>query len=280
MEIITNIIVEYLKHNKRLCVPKLGTFIVKQSNGSIIFSDLMRGDDGVLRSLLVAAGKHELEANGLIDRFVFEIHHAISIDGEMKIEEFGVFTADINNTISFTSYQRKQVFGGRIKPPVEIIQERIPPRAPRPKRNMAHTTSAVQPTQRRKSDEEGGIAVGKPDSYLRGLKYDNSKNKKREESGHGKRVHGGGRGWIVLIIVVAIAAGATYALWPHKKSVERPTAHIETEVVEHDVVIVDTLLPTDTLDFVGADFSIATDSTTPVQTATTATIGQEESNNE
>lgn len=280
MEIITNIIVEYLKHNKRLCVPKLGTFIVKQSNGSIIFSDLMRGDDGVLRSLLVAAGKHELEANGLIDRFVFEIHHAISIDGEMKIEEFGVFTADINNTISFTSHKRKQVFGGRIKPPVEIIQERIPPRAPRPKRNMAHTTSAVQPTQRRKTDEEGGIAVGKPDSYLRGLKYDNSKNKKREESGHGKRVHGGGRGWIALIIVVAIAAGATYALWPRKKSVERPTAHIETEVVEHDVVIVDTLLPTDTLDFVGADFSIATDSTTPVQTATTATIGQEESNNE
>lgn len=280
MEIITNIIIEYLKHNKRLCVPKLGTFIVKQSNGSIIFSDLMRGDDGVLRSLLVAAGKHELEANGLIDRFVFEIHHAISIDGEMKIEEFGVFTADINNTISFTSYKRKQVFGGRIKPPVEIIQERIPPRAPRPKRNMAHTTSAVQPTQRRKTNEEGGIAVGKPDSYLRGLKYDNSKNKKREESGHGKRVHGGGRGWIALIIVVAIAAGATYALWPRKKSVERPTAHIETEVVEHDVVIVDTLLPTDTLDFVGADFSIATDSTTPVQTATTATIGQEESNNE
>jgi hypothetical protein len=280
VEIITNIIVEYLKHNKRLCVPKLGTFIVKQSNGSIIFSDLMRGDDGVLRSLLVAAGKHELEANGLIDRFVFEIHHAISIDGEMKIEEFGLFTADINNTISFTSYKRKQVFGGRIKPPVEIIQERIPPRAPRPKRNMAHTTSAVQPTQRRKTDEEGGIAVGKPDSYLRGLKYDNSKNKKREESGHGKRVHGGGRGWIALIIVVAIAAGATYALWPRKKSVERPTAHIETEVVEHDVVIVDTLLPTDTLDFVGADFSIATDSTTPVQTATTATIGQEESNNE
>jgi hypothetical protein len=280
VEIITNIIVEYLKHNKRLCVPKLGTFIVKQSNGSIIFSDLMRGDDGVLRSLLVAAGKHELEANGLIDRFVFEIHHAISIDGEMKIEEFGIFTADINNTISFTSYKRKQVFGGRIKPPVEIIQERIPPRAPRPKRNMAHTTSAVQPTQRRKTDEEGGIAVGKPDSYLRGLKYDNSKNKKREESGHGKRVHGGGRGWIALIIVVAIAAGATYALWPRKKSVERPTAHIETEVVEHDVMIVDTLLPTDTLDFVGADFSIATDSTTPVQMVTTATIGQEESNNE
>ena len=280
MEIITNIIIEYLKHNKRLCVPKLGTFIVKQSNGSIIFSDLMRGDDGVLRSLLVAAGKHELEANGLIDRFVFEIHHAISINGEMKIEEFGLFTADINNTISFTSYKRKQVFGGRIKPPVEIIQERIPPRAPRPKRNMAHATSTAQPTQRRKSDEEEGVVVGKPDAYLRGLKYDNSKNKKREESGHGKRVHGGGKGWIALIIIIAIAAGATYALWPRKKSTASPTKRIETEVVEHDVVVVDTLLPTDTLDMVGVDLSIAPDSTTPIQTATTATIVQRESNNE
>ena len=54
MELLTNIIVEYLKHNKRLVVPRLGAFIVKQSNGVIVFSELMRNDDGVLHSLLTA----------------------------------------------------------------------------------------------------------------------------------------------------------------------------------------------------------------------------------
>ena len=76
MKLLTNIIGEYLKHNKRLVVPKLGTFIVKAQGGAILFSDLMRNDDGVLRSLLMAYGMKELEANGLIDRLVFEVRHA------------------------------------------------------------------------------------------------------------------------------------------------------------------------------------------------------------
>lgn len=247
VEIITNIIVEYLKHNKRLCVPKLGTFIVKQSSGSIVFSDLMRGDDGVLRSLLMAAGMRELEANGAIDRFVFEIRHAVSVEGSTKIEGLGEFSANINNTITFTPVSQTRVIGGNIKPPVEIIQRRMPPRqevkpAPYAARPAA-TKSATRPT---KSEEET-LTLGKPDAYLRGLKYDSRKNKKREEMGHGKRTHGGGKGWIIVLLLVIIIGGAAYILWPRTTNLTPPPANIVEEVIASDTTLLDTLPAIDSL---------------------------------
>jgi hypothetical protein len=250
VEILTNIIVEYLKHNKRLCVPKLGTFIVKQSSGAIIFSDLMRGDDGVLRSLLMDAGMRELEANGAIDRFVFEVRHAITVSGKMKIEGLGEFSADINNTISFTPAPRQKIFGGNIKPPVEVIQERIPPREAKPQRRAVHTTTEAptkQTSKRKQQTEDDGLTLGKPDAYLRGLKYDSRKNKKREESGHGKRVHGGGRGWIVAILFIAILAGGAYLLWPRQMSIVVTPHPDPVTIIESDSTVVDTLPAIDSL---------------------------------
>jgi nucleoid DNA-binding protein len=250
VEILTNIIVEYLKHNKRLCVPKLGTFIVKQSSGAIIFSDLMRGDDGVLRSLLMEAGMRELEANGAIDRFVFEVRHAITVSGKMKIEGLGEFSADINNTISFTPAPRQKIFGGNIKPPVEVIQERIPPREAKPQRRAVHTTTEAptkQTSKRKQQTEDDGLTLGKPDAYLRGLKYDSRKNKKREESGHGKRVHGGGRGWIVMLLFIAILAGGAYLLWPQPKSIVVTPHPDPVTIIESDSTGVDTLPAIDSL---------------------------------
>ena len=67
---------QYLGSHKRLVVPQLGTFIVKEPGVSIVFSELLKRDDGVLRGLLREAGVGELEAAGEIDRFVFEVRHA------------------------------------------------------------------------------------------------------------------------------------------------------------------------------------------------------------
>ena len=247
MELITNIIIEYLKHNKRLCVPKLGTFIVKQSSGAIIFSDLMRNDDGVLRSLLMAYGIRELEANGMIDRLVFEVHHAISAEGKMTIENFGVFTADRNNTITFTQAHRQQKFGGNIKPPVEVLerrkiqqqrQQRLQQRT-----NAPRTAEVVRPTKRVKSKpkQEDNITLGKPDAYLRGLKYDNSKNKKREESGRSTHRSGSGKWWITLLLCLAVVGGVAALLWfeqkpatPTHSIVAEPTTEPTSPVIEVD----------------------------------------------
>ena len=260
MEILTNIIVEYLKHNKRLCVPKLGTFIVKQSSGDIIFSDLMRNDDGVLRSLLMASGVKELEASGIIDRYVFEVRHAISSEGRMVIDGFGEFSADRNNTITFVAKHTvaprpqpvatespkpkspKQGYKGRVKPPVEILDERKVPKLS-DRQDLQAKRGMKQGTKSQRIEEEENITLGKPDAYLRGLKYDSKKNKKREESGHSDRAANPRIKWIIIGLIVAIAAVAVALLWPKSEgTTPRPTASTSTIEVRDTSTIESALL--------------------------------------
>ena len=80
---------QYLGSHKRLVVPQLGTFIVKEPGVSIVFSELLKRDDGVLRGLLREAGVGELEAAGEIDRFVFEVRHAAQHGQEFRLDGFG-----------------------------------------------------------------------------------------------------------------------------------------------------------------------------------------------
>lgn len=74
-------------------MPQLGTFIVKVPEGGVVFSELLRRDDGILRGLLVQqGGMNDLEAAGAIDRFVFEVRHALEHEGAYAIEGFGRLT--------------------------------------------------------------------------------------------------------------------------------------------------------------------------------------------
>ena len=262
MELITNIIVEYLKHNKRLCVPKLGTFIVKQTSGEIKFSDLMRNDDGVLCSLLLAYGVKELEAKGMMDRFVFEVHHAVAIDGKFAIASLGEFTADLNNTITFKQAQslvaepqepQPKRQGGRVKPPVEEFEqlkskhERL---HPRPESDIKHSKPKPQRKSAvRNSEEEVDIkSLGKPEAYLRGLKYDSNKNKKREEGGHSSRGNSGGGKWIVLaLMVVAVGAVLAVIFWPEQKPNTKATVITTPIIEEHDSLLSDTIPQIDSM---------------------------------
>lgn len=54
-------LIQYLESHRRLVVPQLGTFIVKEPGRSVVFSELLKRDDGVLRGLLRAGGMGELE---------------------------------------------------------------------------------------------------------------------------------------------------------------------------------------------------------------------------
>ena len=92
---------QYLGSHKRLVVPQLGTFIVKEPGVSIVFSELLKRDDGVLRGLLREAGVGELEAAGEIDRFVFEVRHAAQHGQEFRLDGFGVLHPGPNGTIAF-----------------------------------------------------------------------------------------------------------------------------------------------------------------------------------
>ena len=55
------VITQYLETHKRLVIPQLGAFIVKEPGRAVLFSELLKRDDGVLRGLLCARGLNELE---------------------------------------------------------------------------------------------------------------------------------------------------------------------------------------------------------------------------
>ena len=287
MELITNILIEYLKHNKRIVVPKLGTFIVKQPSGNIIFSDLMRGDDGVLRSLLVAYGMKEMEANGLIDRFVFDVHHAINRGERFTIENLGDFVGGDNNNIIFKHKREPLVIGGNIKPPVEVLNaEKLKLQRSNDLRLSDRTGVRNSKTEQRKRlsqsrrghDEDSEIlTLGKPDDYLRGLKYDKNKNKKRnEERSESKGPKLPSMFVILLIAIISIIAVWAGWLWLNTGSVgisltkdkslviDRDTTN---NAIEQDTILIDTLT--------GADINIeatdATDNISADETDTTVT---------
>lgn len=97
---VVDIINEYLKSNRRLVIPSFGAFVTKE-DGQIIFSELLKKDDGVLRGLLVANGMREIEAAGKIDRFIFEIRHALMQSGVCPVADLGTFYRSEEGVITF-----------------------------------------------------------------------------------------------------------------------------------------------------------------------------------
>lgn len=101
LQVLVPTIVQYLGSHKRLVVPQLGAFIVKVPGENVVFSELLRQDDGTLKGLLHDEGMNELEAAGAVDRFVFEVRHAVQNGGEYVMEGFGVFRSGANKTVTF-----------------------------------------------------------------------------------------------------------------------------------------------------------------------------------
>ena len=235
-------------------MPKLGVFIVKQQSGNIVFSDLMRNDDGVLRSLLVAYGIRELEATGMIDRFVFETRHATSRGESFNIEGLGEFCPAENNTIKFKQKREPKVIGGRIKPPVEELnsqKERLKRRTPQRntdaneangrKRNNARDDKADQRRSKRREEEDSNISMTRPDDYLRGLKYDKNKNRKRSEEMSDSRGRGVLHSVIIVLLIAAAAFGIVWGLWQWTNGETIPiTKH--SSIQRHDIARDDTVI--------------------------------------
>ena len=94
-------IYKYLESNKRIVVPNLGAFIVKVAGEKVLFSNLIKGDDGVLRQLLIDNGLTELEAAGTIDRFVFEVNSRLESQGSCELDGFGRLSKGANGTLVF-----------------------------------------------------------------------------------------------------------------------------------------------------------------------------------
>lgn len=136
---------QYLQSHKRLVIPQLGTFIVKEPGKSILFSEMLRRDDGVLRGLLCAEGASELEAAGEIDRFVFEVRHATEHGEEYRLEGFGVLKPGPNGTLLFDYAPQSDPI--LVPPPVAVPRSGQKKSVPEPSSKLT------------------------PEPYLRGLRY-------------------------------------------------------------------------------------------------------------
>ncbi len=154
---------QYLESHKRLVVPQLGAFIVKEPGRIVLFSELMKRDDGVLRGALCAAGQSEMEAAGEINRFVFEVRHAVEHDEEFLMEGFGVLKAGVNGTIAFVYQPRPVERSASSEPHVESGAPRMPQCDP----------ARIAATMKCAFDEPRVSSSAKmnPDPSVRGLRY-------------------------------------------------------------------------------------------------------------
>lgn len=98
---VVEIIAKYLESNKRLIIPNFGAFMVKVPQQTILFSNLLKGDDGVLRKLIAETGMSEIEAAGVVDRFVFEINYRLQNNGECRLGGFGRLSKAANGAVNF-----------------------------------------------------------------------------------------------------------------------------------------------------------------------------------
>lgn len=197
---IVEIISKYLETNKRLVVPNLGAFIVKEAGRTVLFSNLIKGDDGVLRSLLISSGVSELEAAAAIDRFVFEVNFRLESRGECLLSGFGELRNGVNGTITFTfspSVKGENLDGNisaqkpavAAQEPVQPTPQPVPQPAPAPQKEREEENAveeevridvvprkepkvrSAEPMAERQRDGRQVRRANSSDDYVKGLRY-------------------------------------------------------------------------------------------------------------
>lgn len=177
---IIDVIANYLRDNhRRLVVPAFGAFVVKES-GEVLFSELLKTDDGVLRGLLAAGGLSELECAGLIDRFIFDVRNALSERGRFDMGGFGGLAVGADGEIRFV-------------PPIAAPTEKTVGKPAVPK--------AVQTAK---------TVVSKPDTFRAGTQFERERPKAAAPRRREPRKRG--VDWfMVAAVVVLLAAVAVIA---------------------------------------------------------------------
>lgn len=160
---VVDVINEYLKSNRRLVIPSFGAFVTKE-DGQIIFSELLKKDDGILRGLLVAKGLREIEAAGKIDRFVFEIRHALMQVGACPVADFGTFYRTAEGVVTFDATKPiLEPIPAVTEPAADVVPAAVTPTptptpAPAPAAIVGPSSTPTSRRPRRKS-RGGGFAM-------------------------------------------------------------------------------------------------------------------------
>lgn len=159
---LVDVINEYLESNRRLVVPSFGAFVVKEG-GDIIFSELLKNDDGVLRALLMGKGMSEIAAAAAIDRLIFEVRHDLQESGRSFVVNLGTFTRTAEGIMTFERVKPQQVVIVDIDKPFEPEEDDTTPVTPpaEPVKPIVVTTPTAPPVRpasmpRRPKRKSGG----------------------------------------------------------------------------------------------------------------------------
>lgn len=160
---LDRIIISKLADGGRLVIPRLGTFFVRE-DGHIVFSELLRSDDGVLRGLLVSRGVGESEAAGVVDRFVFEIRHAIDHNRPYRVGTLGILYRDERGIIRFSP----DTPSGAVRNPSQEVRDSAADNAVRQPSPEGDSAAAAEPE--RKPASAGAESVNRAVRRLRRLR--------------------------------------------------------------------------------------------------------------
>ena len=236
---IVELISKYLEHNKRLVVPNLGAFIVKEAGRTVLFSNLIKADDGVLRSLVERNGVSQLEAAGVVDRFVFEVKESLEKSGVCALSGFGELRNGANGTLQFTynpSVKGENLDGNaaaklaereaarrvaqeettmeqdeEIEISVAPRKEAEPQAAPAPEKQVEQRVEVEQkPEQGIETPRQRRAAPREQNDYVKGLRY--GKGRKVVTGREGVTSRRSNNGDLIIKIAIVAAIIATLAL--------------------------------------------------------------------
>lgn len=233
--VLTAVVTQYLESHKRLVIPQFGAFIVKEPGHEVLFSELLKRDDGVLRGLLRARGLGDLEAAGEIDRFVFEVRHAVERGAEYRMSGFGVLKPGPNGTIAF-------VYEPRTTPSHATPSPEVPENAAA-EASSARTGSRTQHVHSERVAEAVRTAFSEPrvsrsakmdpDPSVRGLRY--GKPPKNTDAytyvDRAPRRRTDRFVWIAVIAAVLALAAIAFGLWHDARKQQAETEYIELPAV-------------------------------------------------
>ena len=216
-------------------------------------SNLMKGDDGVLRGLLVEEGLSAIEAAALLDRFVFEANFRLQQGLACSLKNFGTLRNGDNGTVLF-DYEPQmdgEVFDvDVIQPQVkaeEQVEEQVAEIEVVEPADVAVATEeevAISVEESAAADVRGDVydeyddeeyiepepkELGKSryddrqevlrstsirrDSSIKGLKYKGSSNISQRGSGYKGGPSKGISGWLLVLVVAAALLAIGMLLW-------------------------------------------------------------------
>lgn len=206
---LSKIIAAHLESNKRLVIPQFGAFIVKENGSGIIFSELLRRDDGVLRSMLTAQGMSEIEAAAAIDRFIFDIRHSLQNGTPFILEGLGEFSCGDGNATIFKYEPVRDKQAGETATTREVHNYTIP-----------------DPIVSRS-------ATAQPDKHVRGLRYDAPpKQRPVRYAGDRSRQRGRKNGVDKFLLLAILAAAIAVGVIIYGYINEKRIAGIKAETIE------------------------------------------------